>query len=64
MIPRVLSHYPLPGLSCLGLLLFVALFLAALAWVFRRASPGFYARMSQLPLQENNVIRTEENTHG
>lgn len=52
VIKDVLAHYDLPLLSCVGLLLFMAVFAAALFWVFREGSRDFYSKMSQLPFQD------------
>jgi hypothetical protein len=46
----VLSHFHLPILSCLGLLLFMSVFVGALIWIFRRGSGEFYQKLSDLPL--------------
>ncbi|HTL11916.1 MAG TPA: cbb3-type cytochrome c oxidase subunit 3 [Bdellovibrionota bacterium] len=54
MIQSVLSHYPLTGLTCVGLLLFFAVFMGALLWVFRKGSSAVYTNLQNLPLQEGN----------
>lgn len=55
MIREVLSHYHLPVLSGIGLLLFMAVFCGALAWVFRKGSTGFYASMQAMPFEDENA---------
>lgn len=54
MIQRVLLHYRLPALTCIGLLLFMSVFIGVLAWVFRKGSQEVYAGLEQFPLQELN----------
>jgi hypothetical protein len=49
MIQQVLSHYHLPGLACLGLLLFMAVFAGAVTWVCRRSGKEFYEAMQHIP---------------
>lgn len=56
VIREVLSHFHLPFLSCIGLLLFMGVFLGALLWVFRKGSGQFYGKMSDLPL---DIVRQE-----
>ena len=52
MIQKVLAHYRFTQLTCVGLVLFFAVFIAALGWVFRKGSANFYEQLSQLPLQD------------
>lgn len=54
MIQQVLSHYNRTGLTGVGLLLFMGVFVGALFWVFRKGSTVFYTNLSQLPLKEEN----------
>ena len=49
----VLTHFPLMSLVVFGQLLFFAIFLGAIVWVFRRRSREFYQDLSQMPLREN-----------
>lgn len=56
MIQRVLSHYHLPGLTCLGLILFMSIFIGALIWVFRKGSKNVYETLEQLPLKDLKPI--------
>lgn len=55
MMREVLSHYDLPILSCIGLLLFLGVFCGALIWVFRKGSSDFYAKLKNLPLQDEGA---------
>ncbi len=55
MIREVLSHFHLPLLSCVGLLIFFAVFLSALLWVFRRSGREMYQHLENLPLQEEGT---------
>jgi cbb3-type cytochrome oxidase subunit 3 len=59
MMQQVLAHYHLPGLACLGLLLFVAVFAGAVAWVFRKGSGGYYRALERLPLADDAYPETE-----
>jgi hypothetical protein len=54
MIQRVLLNYHLPMLTCIGLILFISVFVAALMWVCRKGSSNVYAGLEQLPLQDLN----------
>lgn len=60
MIQKVLSHYHLPELTCVGLILFMLVFVSALVWVFRRGSAYVYADLEQLPLRELNPVSRGE----
>lgn len=51
MKAEALSKFPHIWLTCLGLLLFFGVFMGALAWVFRRGSVDFYAKLSASPLE-------------
>ena len=53
MIRETLSHFNMPWLTCVGLILFLAVFTGAVLWVFRKESTRVYARLEQLPLQED-----------
>lgn len=50
MMSQVLRNFPHIALTCAGMLLFIAVFVGALAWVFRRGSDKFYREASLLPL--------------
>lgn len=52
MIQKVLSHYHLYQLTCVGLILFMSVFVSALIWVFRKASSKVYQELAQLPLED------------
>lgn len=56
MITRVLARFDLPDLSCMGLLLFLAVFLGAWFWVFRRDRRALYGEVSHLPLYDLKPI--------
>ena len=51
MIREVLSHYHLPLLSCVGLLLFLAVFGGVCFWVFRRGSHRYYETAAMMPIE-------------
>lgn len=51
MKAEVLSRFPHVWLTCVGLLLFISVFLGALAWVFRKGSSDFYEKLSASPLE-------------
>jgi cbb3-type cytochrome oxidase subunit 3 len=53
MKAEYLAHYGLTYLNCFGMLLFLAIFVGALIWVYRRSSKSFYQYMEALPLQED-----------
>ena len=55
MIGQVLANYHLPLLSCVGLLIFLAVFCGSLFWVFRKGSAGFYATLQDLPFQDKGA---------
>ncbi len=45
-----LANFPFMSLVVAGQLLFLAVFLAALFWVFRSGSRAFYDKLAVLPL--------------
>jgi hypothetical protein len=53
MIQRVLLNHQYTGLTCLGLILFMAVFVAALVWVGRRSRTPVYSSLERLPLEDN-----------
>jgi cbb3-type cytochrome oxidase subunit 3 len=55
MMSRTLSAFHLPWLACVGLLLFLAVFVGAVLWIHRRGSREFYERLRELPLEEENA---------
>lgn len=46
-----LAHYGLGYLNCFAMLLFLAIFIGALIWVYRRSGKEYYRYMENLPLQ-------------
>ena len=63
MIQKALLHYQLPQLTCVGLLLFMMVFGAALVWVFRRGSSSVYTGLEGLPLRDLEVHFKGEDGH-
>lgn len=61
MISKVLSqqavHTILPWLTCLGLLLFMTVFVGAVFWVNRKENHKLYQRLSDLPLETDHEVR-------
>ncbi len=53
MIQKALLNYHLPQLTCVGLILFMLVFIGALIWVLRAGSVETYTRLSNLPLEEH-----------
>ncbi|MEW6057617.1 MAG: cbb3-type cytochrome c oxidase subunit 3 [Bdellovibrionota bacterium] len=53
MKAQVLANFSMPWLTCIGLLIFFAVFCGALAWVFRKSGEPVYAKLSVLPLEED-----------
>ena len=51
MKSEVLAHFPLTGLTCFALLLFLALFVGSIAWIYRKGSQKTYQHAAQLPLE-------------
>lgn len=54
MYANFVKNFPWINLMIVAELMFLALFLGALVWVFRRGSKQFYQKLSQLPLEEGN----------
>lgn len=52
MYANFVSHFPWLNLVVVGELMFLALFIGALIWVFRKGSKEFYAQLSELPLEK------------
>ena len=52
MIQEVLSHFPHIWVTCLGLLIFLSLFIVILFRLFLRSHRALYQQISHLPLQE------------
>ncbi len=55
MKQQFLKNFPHMDLVVVGQLLFFAVFLCALVWVFRSGSKAFYEKLSTLPLDENGA---------
>jgi cbb3-type cytochrome oxidase subunit 3 len=52
-MPRnVLTHFPFLDLVVAGQLIFFAVFVGALIWIFRRGSKRFYDGLAALPLED------------
>ena len=49
---EVLTHFPWINLVLASQLIFLGLFLGALAWVFRPKSKNFYEKLANLPVKE------------
>jgi cbb3-type cytochrome oxidase subunit 3 len=54
MISQFLSHFPWPWLTCVGLLLFMGVFVGALFWVYRAEAAGVYSELASAPLREES----------
>jgi cbb3-type cytochrome oxidase subunit 3 len=59
MISQALSHYQHTLLTCVGLLLFLGVFIGSLLWTFRKNGRDFYHFMENLPLEENQNATTQ-----
>lgn len=55
MKQQVLQHFEMPWLTCVGLLVFVAVFLGAVAWVTRRGGTEFYRALGRLPFEGDHA---------
>lgn len=53
MNAQVLSHFPMPWLTCIALLLFFSVFMAAFARTFAKSNSELYRRIERLPLSED-----------
>ncbi len=51
MKQEFLANFPFMNLVVLGQLLFFSVFVAAIVWVFRSGSRGFYEKLAALPLE-------------
>jgi cbb3-type cytochrome oxidase subunit 3 len=49
MLSQVASKFPMIWLTCLGLLIFLGVFLGVLAWVYRRGSTELYQQIADAP---------------
>ena len=61
MISQVLKAFPHTGLTCAGMLIFIAIFAGALIWVFRRGSDRYYRDASLMPLELNTNTGSAQN---
>jgi cbb3-type cytochrome oxidase subunit 3 len=52
MIKEAFAQFPHIWLTCLGLLIFLSVFIAVLIRVFRHSHRELYKNLSELPLQE------------
>lgn len=52
MKSQVLSHFPMPWLTCVALLIFVSVFALILLRVFRRSNAALYRQLECMPLFE------------
>jgi|LakMenEpi03Aug12_release.lakeMendotaPanAssembly.Ray.scaffolds.fasta_scaffold3690609_1 hypothetical protein len=52
MIREFLSHVHWSALPIVSMLLFIAVFVGAVVWVFRKESSEVYAELGNLPLDE------------
>ena len=53
MKSQVLSMFPMAWLSCVGLIIFLLVFISAVFWAFRKQSHKLYQYMETLPLGED-----------
>lgn len=54
---NVLTHFPFMSLVIFGQLLFFAIFVGAIIWVYRRKSGEFYRQLSNMPLDDGGSPR-------
>lgn len=52
MNAQVLSHFPMPWLTCIALLLFVTVFAAIVFRTMRPANTALFHKMENLPLTD------------
>ncbi|MGE3262743.1 MAG: hypothetical protein AB7K68_13255 [Bacteriovoracia bacterium] len=53
LVREFLRNYPYMNLVVCGELIFFAVFIAAIFWVFRRNSAAFYEQLARIPLEKN-----------
>lgn len=58
-----LKYFTDTHLTSIGLLLFFGFFIATLFWVFRKGSKQFYATTSQIPLVDDEVLYSNNNSN-
>jgi len=54
MIKETLKNFHFPYLTCVGLLIFLAVFLSVLYWVFKKENKKLYDYTENLPFAEDN----------
>ena len=59
MISQVASRFPMTGLTCVGLVLFLIVFIGASIWTFRKGSDEIYRRAGDLPFREGGDLSNE-----
>lgn len=59
MKAEVLSHFHMPWLSCIALILFMSVFIGAAIWIHRRGSKEIYRRMGELPFDTKGEFGNE-----
>ena len=60
MIQKALLSFKWTGLTCVGLIVFMSVFMGVLLWVFRKGGSSFYSELESLPFQEMNPIQKRE----
>jgi cbb3-type cytochrome oxidase subunit 3 len=55
MLSEIASRFPMIWLSCIALLMFFGLFLAILAWVYRKGSTEVYGHMAKAPFMNSDL---------
>ena len=55
MRETVLSGYHWAELNCWALVMFLAVFVGSVAWVYRKSGKKFYGYMEQLPLKDEST---------
>lgn len=56
MISQIIGSYSYSTLTGVGMLLFMAVFLATTVWVFRKGGKTFYQNLALMPLQEESEL--------
>ena len=57
MHKELLARFPMIDLVLAGELIFFAIFVGSLFWVFRRNSQDFYSHLAAMPLEEGEKRR-------
>jgi cbb3-type cytochrome oxidase subunit 3 len=55
MMARTLAHFQYTQLTCLGLVIFLSVFISVLFWVFRPESQKIYDQLKLVPLDGGNI---------